>query len=198
MVITDVGQSRMEEINYLPFKLAWGANFGWHDFEGTLPFNCGQRRTARALSTTEPIVPKPALKWPQLTYTHKDGCSIIGGPVVTDPALTSIVGRIVYGDFCTNRMRTALPDPAWITDDKPLGSYMPPGQGPAAGPERVRRGPAAATSTPSVTIGEIYKLTQTEVEIKPTRAEIVKWCAQEREQKEAGLCQAEHRRIRRS
>ena len=68
MVISDVGQSRMEEINYLPFKLAWGANFGWHDFEGTLPFNCGPTECPGSL-TTAPIVPKAGLKWPQLTYT---------------------------------------------------------------------------------------------------------------------------------
>ena len=43
MVITDVGQTRIEELNYLPLaKLAWGGNFGWKIFEGTLRYNCDQ------------------------------------------------------------------------------------------------------------------------------------------------------------
>ena len=185
MVITDVGQSRTEELNYLPFKLAWGANFGWHDFEGTLPFNCGPKDCPGSL-VTGPIVPKADLKWPQLVYSHASGCSIIGGPVVTDPALTTIEGRIIYGDFCKNRTRTALPATGWITDDKFLGSYMPPGkdQQPSLsgfGEDR------AGHIYPFSYIGEIYKLVQTKVEIKPTRAEIVKWCAK-KENKKKPVC----------
>ncbi|MGK2931837.1 MAG: hypothetical protein ACSLFD_03555 [Solirubrobacterales bacterium] len=123
---------------------------------------------------------------PQLTYTHKVGCSIIGGPVVTDPSLTSILGRIVYGDFCTNRFRTAMPNPDWITDDKPLGTFMPPGRGeqPALnGFGEDEWGRVYAFSD----FGEIYRLEQTEVEIKPTRAEIEKWCA-EKENKKKPVC----------
>ena len=185
MMISDVGQSRQEEINYLPYKFAWGANFGWHDFEGTLPFNCGPRECPGSL-TTAPIVPKPEFKWPQLTYTHKVGCSIIGGPVVTDPSLTTILGRIVYGDFCTNRFRTAAPNTAWITDDKPLGSFMPPGkreQVSLNGFGEDEWGRVYAFSD----LGGIYRLEQTRVEIKPTRAEIVEWCAK-KENKRKPVC----------
>ncbi|MBK5232654.1 MAG: PQQ-dependent sugar dehydrogenase [Thermoleophilia bacterium] len=181
MVISDVGQSRMEEINYLPFKLAWGANFGWHDFEGTLPFNCGPKECPGAL-TVAPIVPKPGLKWPQLTYTHKSGCSVIGGPVIEDPELTSITGRIIYGDFCANRTRTALPDPGWITDDQSLGTFMPPGKGEQ--PSLNGFGVDQADHVYAFSdYGEIYKLTQTEVEIKPTRAEVERWCAKKENRK---------------
>ncbi len=181
MLISDVGQSRQEEINYRPFKLVWGGNFGWHDFEGTLPFNCGEEDCPGSL-TTSPITPKPGLIWPVLTYTHKQGCAVIAGPVVEDPALSLIRGRLIYGDFCANRTRTALPNPDWITDDKPLGTVTPPGKGeqPALNGFGVD---LADHVYPFSDFGEIYKLVQVKVEIKPTRAEIEKWCAKKENRK---------------
>ena len=185
MVITDVGQARQEEINYLPAKLAWGGNFGWHDFEGTLPFNCGQKDCPGSLLTTA-VTPKPGLRWPQLTYSHSSGCSIIGGPVVTDPKLPSIAGRIIYGDFCTNRTRTALPNPNWITDDKFLGTYMPPGKGhqPALngfGEDQANHVYAFSN------FGGIYRLGQTRIKVKRTKAEVKVWCAK-KENKKKRIC----------
>src|SRR5207253_228096 len=40
IVISDVGQYRYEEINYLSLPLALGANFGWDAFEGAAPYDC--------------------------------------------------------------------------------------------------------------------------------------------------------------
>ena len=39
IAIGDVGQDRFDEIDYLPFAAANGANFGWNDFEGFAPFS---------------------------------------------------------------------------------------------------------------------------------------------------------------
>lgn len=125
MVITDVGQGRVEELNYLPFKNAFGANFGWKMFEGLLPYDCDPKLCPGGA----PPVPTTPLVWPVLTYPHPTGCAIIGGPVVEDPSLTKIDGRILYGDFCYNRIRTAKPRYDWIKNDKFIGTYMPPGKG---------------------------------------------------------------------
>ena len=125
MAIADVGQQRYEEINYLPFRLAWGANFGWKLYEGVSPYDCGRELCPAGL----PVTAFPDVVWPVLTYSHDVGCAVIGGPVVDDPALTTIRGRMIYGDFCANRVRTALPDSGWITDDRRLGPPMPPGRG---------------------------------------------------------------------
>ena len=124
MMITDVGQSRVEEINYLPFKNVFGANFGWKMYEGLLPYDCGEQCPGGITPT--PVTP---LVWPVFSYTHAKGCAIIGGPVVEDPALTKIDGRIIYGDFCQNRPRTVAPGYTWLKTDKALGSFMPPGKG---------------------------------------------------------------------
>ena len=125
MEISDVGQARFEEINYLPFRLVWGANFGWKLYEGVSPYDCDRERCPAGL----PVIGSTNVVWPVLTYPHTLGCAVIGGPVVDDPALTRIRGRLIYGDFCSNRVRTAKPDYGWITDDRRLGPAMPPGRG---------------------------------------------------------------------
>lgn len=123
MAISDVGQGRTEEMNYLPYRLAWGANFGWKLFEGLRPYDCGELCPNGVVNP-----PGIGLTWPQLTYSHEQGCAIIGGPVVEDPSLTTVKGRIIYGDFCSNRIRTAAAQTGWITDDRPAGFYLPPGK----------------------------------------------------------------------
>ncbi len=124
MAITDVGQGRAEEMNVLPFRLAWGANFGWKLYEGTLPYDC---EAALCPGGQTPVITTPLI-WPALTYSHEAGCAIIGGPYVEDKSLGKIDNRIIYGDFCTNRIRTAAPNGSWITNDRGIGSFLPPGK----------------------------------------------------------------------
>jgi len=124
MLIADVGQERYEEINYVPYMTALGGNFGWKLYEGVSPYDCGEACPNGAAVEAPPS----DLIWPSLVYSHSAGCAVIGGAVISDPSLASIKGRIIYGDFCTNRLRTAAPA-SWITDDRPLGTFMPPGKG---------------------------------------------------------------------
>lgn len=125
MVITDVGQGRFEEINYLPWSSAKGGNFGWKYYEGFLPYDCGPDLCPNSAPLPATL---PPLIVPALAYSHSEGCAVIGGPVVTDPGLPSLRGRIIYGDFCMGRLRSAAPaSPA--TDDQPLGIPTPPGEG---------------------------------------------------------------------
>ena len=124
LTVADVGEQRYEELNYLPLNYAWGGNFGWKIYEGVSPYNCADV----CLNGGDQPITTPLI-FPQIVYSHKVGCAIIGGPVVTDSALPKIDGRIIYGDFCGNRIHTAAPRAGWITDDKPLGVWMPPGKG---------------------------------------------------------------------
>lgn len=123
IAITDVGQSRYEELNVLPLADARGGNFGWKSYEAFEPYNCGELCPNGANPTvTESLI------WPQLVFSHDEGCAIIGGPLITDPKLTAERGRLIYGDFCSNRIHTALPRRPIITDDRPIGFYLPPGR----------------------------------------------------------------------
>ena len=95
-VLADVGQDKVEEIDYVSGRRGrpprGGYNFGWSIFEGRRRF-----RPGRAPGHVPPV----------LEHAHRPGglCSIIGGHVVRDPALPALRGSYVYGDFCEPRLR---------------------------------------------------------------------------------------------
>jgi glucose/arabinose dehydrogenase len=107
IAIGDVGQDRIEEVNYEKLGSARGANFGWDAFEGNNliegPAPSGHER-------------------PIHTYTHSGGrCSITGGYVARDPKLRPLQGRYVYGDFCDGAIRSLRPSTGGARGDKALG-----------------------------------------------------------------------------
>ena len=100
-----------------------GGNYGWPCREGSVGHGGGRSalrerlRRSRAREDARP---------------SGDGyCSITGGYVVRDPGLPTLLGRYVYGDFCSPGLRSVdLANPA---SDAPLGLD-------GARPELVRRG----------------------------------------------------------
>lgn len=101
LTIGDVGQDRFEEIDILAAGAARGANFGWSAYEGFGRLKGGVRRKNTVL--------------PALAYPHRrQACSVTGGFVVRDPQLARIkgrelVGRYLFGDYCTGRLRAFRP-----------------------------------------------------------------------------------------
>ena len=96
--IGDVGQDTFEEIDAAPLDaLGPDLNFGWSAFEGTQRFNDDQE----APGATPPV----------LEYGRDRGCSVTGGYVVRDPALSSLAGRYLYADFCEGELRSFPADP---------------------------------------------------------------------------------------
>src|SRR5829696_4264259 len=92
IVIGDVGQDRVEEINFKRRGGARGANFGWSVFEGNRRFRGGSAR-----GHDRPVI----------QHSHSAGwCSIIGGFVVRDRS-SDLYGRYVYGDFCKGDLYSA-------------------------------------------------------------------------------------------
>lgn len=124
MIIADVGQHRFEEIDETTVAGARGANFGWDIFEGPWPYSvawppdnpCGE--ACPNSGTHDPGGTVPPIK----TITHDDFCAVIGGAVMRDPALPSLRGRYVYGDYCSGKIRSLAPRLApGVTDDKGIG-----------------------------------------------------------------------------
>ena len=111
LAIGDVGQSSLEEIDYVGPGGGRGANFGWSAFEGDERFNSDQEADGH--------VP------PVLTYGRDEGCSVTGGYVVRDPELPSLQGRYLYGDFCAGLLRSFVPAKGEARDDRPLGLEVP-------------------------------------------------------------------------
>ena len=111
--IGDVGQSDQEEIDVLS-DLESGANFGWSAYEGTASFNDDQEA--------------PGAIDPVLTYGREGGCSVTGGYVVRDRALSTLYGRYLYADFCAGQLRSFIAtesSPGSAADDAPLGVQVP-------------------------------------------------------------------------
>ena len=91
LVIADVGQGDVEEVDIVRHK---GANLGWRVFEGRSRYTPGEKA--------------PGAIPPVIQRFHSDGnCSITGGVVVRDPALSALRGRYVFGDFCRGVIESA-------------------------------------------------------------------------------------------
>jgi glucose/arabinose dehydrogenase len=110
VVIGDVGQDRFEEIDYLPFAAASGANFGWNDFEGFAPF-----------PGAHPPTPGGTVKPIKVYSLAGAKCALIGGYVVRDSRLRSLFHRYVYGDFCTGKVRSLIPRLGGARKDRGTG-----------------------------------------------------------------------------
>ena len=110
IAIGDVGQDRFEEIDYLTLADANGANFGWNDFEGFAPFAGAHPPTAQG--TVRPI---------KVYSLSGAACAVIGGYVVRDSRLRSLLRRYVYGDFCTGKIRSLIPKLGGARKDRGTG-----------------------------------------------------------------------------
>lgn len=105
--IGDVGQEELEEIDSATLDQITGGpglNFGWSAYEGSNRFNSDQEA--------------PDALPPTFEYPRDDGnCSVTGGYVVRDPALKSLYGRYLYGDYCKGELRSFPARPGRPADD---------------------------------------------------------------------------------
>jgi glucose/arabinose dehydrogenase len=103
LTIGDVGDTATEEVDFAPHASGGGAgaNYGWNCYEG-------RTLTSFGSCTAPGHVP------PVFELQHADGfCAIMGGYVVRDPGLPTLVGRYLYGDYCDGDIRSvqlATPD----------------------------------------------------------------------------------------
>ena len=95
MYIADVGQGKLEEINFQPANSLGGENYGWNCLEGTTnarPDNCDGDDVLTA---------------PVFEYAHDDGnCggSVTGGYVYRGQQYPFLTGKYIYADYCTGFM----------------------------------------------------------------------------------------------
>ncbi|MEY2441926.1 MAG: hypothetical protein QOJ46_1352 [bacterium] len=108
LTIGDVGQNKIEEIDFARKGAASGANYGWRPFEGNSRHSPGEQA--------------PGAVAPVIELTHADGnCSVTGGYVVRDPKLPGLTGQYVYGDFCKGELRAARLSAGSASGDHALG-----------------------------------------------------------------------------
>ncbi len=98
--IGDVGQDSREEVDRVALEPDEPPkNLGWPAYEGSRPLD-----RERLLKGGE-LVP------PVAEYSHDDGCSITGGVVYRGSRVPELMGRYVYGDFCTGALWSLEPRP---------------------------------------------------------------------------------------
>ena len=95
LAIGDVGQNKIEEINWAAAPgRGKAANYGWRVWEGTSRYTPSEI----AVGAISPVA----------QYSHLNGnCSVTGGYVVRDSALTKLYGRYLFADWCSGRIWAA-------------------------------------------------------------------------------------------
>ena len=116
IAIADVGQDRVEELDYTTVAAAHGANFGWDAFEGFAPYRGANSGTPDPGGTVRPIFAYP--------HSRAGSCTIIGGYVVRDRRLPSLFKRYVYADLCEGELRSLVPHLRRAGDDRKLGLHV--------------------------------------------------------------------------
>ena len=98
IAIGDVGQNAFEEVDIEGVGSLRAANFGWDHFEGNHKLDYpGDDEAPRPKRHYEP---------PVLDYSHRRGNVVVGGVWVRDPALASLDGRYLYGDYSEGWLRS--------------------------------------------------------------------------------------------
>jgi glucose/arabinose dehydrogenase len=114
LLIGDVGGGAREELDWIGYREARGANFGWPCREGKIagpPLAPGHSPCPTTL---------PALVEPIFDYVNSGGAAITAGVVVRDPALTGLVGRALYADFYVGLIHSIALSPT-APDDTSTG-----------------------------------------------------------------------------
>lgn len=105
--IADVGQNKVEEVNYQPASSAGGENYGWRCYEGSQAYN--------ATGCESPN----AYVFPIFEYQRPSGygdCSVTGGYVYRGQRFYALYGRYFLTDYCSGRF--------WDLQSQPDGSWQ--------------------------------------------------------------------------
>jgi Glucose / Sorbosone dehydrogenase len=95
LLIGDVGQDQWEEVDWAPAAAGGGkgVNYGWPCREGLVD---NAARTCTAASAVNPV----------FVRSHPTYRAIVGGYVVRDPGLPTLVGRYLYGDNAVSTLHS--------------------------------------------------------------------------------------------
>jgi glucose/arabinose dehydrogenase len=96
MIVTDIGESNIEEINIVEK----GGDYGWPAREGTFGIT-----TTKDLKRVYPLQPADAdlYKKPFVQYDHTDGFAISGG-YVYDGDIQALKNKYIFGDIVNGRL----------------------------------------------------------------------------------------------
>jgi len=102
LYVGDVGQGLREEVNFQPAASPGGENYGWKVMEGSLCTNSTQ-----GCGFPVPACGSPEFTAPIASYSHAQGCAVIGGYVYRGAAIPQLRGAYLFGDFCAGTIVAA-------------------------------------------------------------------------------------------
>lgn len=101
----DVGQGSWEEIDIIEN----GKNYGWRCYEGNNPYN------------TSGCGPQGNYTFPITAYgSNNPDCSVTGGYVYRGTRRPELVGRYLYSDYCSGRLRKLFYNGGTVTEEQIL------------------------------------------------------------------------------
>jgi len=111
--IADVGQADTEEVDIVDLEES-GLNFGWPVVEAEDCFESDDKGgNTGAITDCDDSGFTP----PMVTYSHRDGCAVIGGPVYRGQAIPELFGHFVYADWCRGWVRSLRYEEGVVTDE---------------------------------------------------------------------------------
>jgi glucose/arabinose dehydrogenase len=111
--IADVGQADTEEVDIVGLEES-GLNFGWPVVEAEDCFESDDKGgNTGAITDCDDSGFTP----PMVTYSHRDGCAVIGGPVYRGQAIPELYGHFVYADWCRGWVRSLRYGEGVVTDE---------------------------------------------------------------------------------
>jgi len=97
LFIGDVGQDRMEEVDFQPASSSGGENYGWNILEGTLCYNPSS-------GCIEPADYSPPIAEYEHGTNDSNGCSITGGYIYRGTVYPSLQGIYFFADYCKGKV----------------------------------------------------------------------------------------------
>lgn len=104
--IADVGQNKIEEVNFQAANSKGGENYGWRCYEGNDTYN---------RENCDPDLP---VVFPIHTYTHGEECSVTGGNVFRGDESSPYYGAYFFADYCSDKIWTIRKEnESWKAED---------------------------------------------------------------------------------
>lgn len=103
LYIADVGQNAREEVNFAPANSPAGLNFGWSQYEGSIPYSDGSSNAGPFDCPPSGITPT----MPITDYGRSLGSSITGGYVYRGQSYPWLNGVYFYADFGSGKLFAA-------------------------------------------------------------------------------------------
>ncbi|MCS7056332.1 MAG: PQQ-dependent sugar dehydrogenase [Thermoflexales bacterium] len=103
LYIADVGQGAREEINFVPAGASAGLNFGWSQYEGSIPYSDGSSIGGSFDCPPSGIAPT----MPITDYGRSLGGSVTGGYVYRGSDFPWLNGVYFYGDYVSGKLFAA-------------------------------------------------------------------------------------------